>query len=81
MNKNDWRLTNQMNYLFRKTVVRKQYESFRKGWEHDHCEFCGTQITALSPIAYATEDDYHWICDTCFRDFREMFKWKVKEQL
>lgn len=23
------------------------------------------------------EDDYHWICDTCFNDFRERFAWRV----
>jgi hypothetical protein len=23
------------------------------------------------------EDDYHWICETCFEDFRDRFSWKV----
>ena len=40
MNKNDWRLTNQINYLFQKTLIKRRYEPFREGWEHDHCEFC-----------------------------------------
>lgn len=42
MNKNDWQLTNQINYLFQKTLIKKHYQPFRKGWEHDHCEFCET---------------------------------------
>ena len=23
------------------------------------------------------QDDYHWICDRCFADFRERFAWRV----
>jgi hypothetical protein len=23
------------------------------------------------------EDDYHWICDGCFADFRQSFEWRV----
>ena len=23
------------------------------------------------------QDDYHWVCATCFDDFRERFAWKV----
>lgn len=26
---------------------------------------------------YSTPDGYHWICETCFRDFVELFEWKV----
>jgi hypothetical protein len=26
---------------------------------------------------YCTIDNYHWICETCFHDFKDMFKWKV----
>jgi hypothetical protein len=25
------------------------------------------------------EDDYHWICDECFADFRGKFGWTVIE--
>ena len=25
----------------------------------------------------AGQDDYHWICDACFADFRTRFKWRV----
>ena len=77
MNKNDWRLTNQMNYLFQKTLIKKHYQPFHKGWEHEHCEFCETRIDSSLPFAYATEDDYHWICEECYQDFKEMFQWKV----
>ena len=81
MNKNDWRLTNQINYLFQKTLIKKHYQPFRKGWEHDHCEFCGTRIDSSLTFAYATEDDYHWICEECYQDFKEMFQWKVIDKI
>jgi hypothetical protein len=25
------------------------------------------------------EDDYHWVCDECFADFRDRFGWTVVE--
>ena len=25
----------------------------------------------------AGQDDYHWICDACFADFRARFEWRV----
>ena len=28
---------------------------------------------------YTTTDDYHWICEPCFEDFREQFKWTVRD--
>lgn len=25
-------------------------------------------------------DDYHWICETCFSDFREQFGWQLVDE-
>ncbi len=80
MNIGDWRLTNQMDYLFQKKLIKKQYKPFREGWEHDHCEFCGSRIDTSVPFAYATEDNYHWICEECCDDFKEIFKWTVVDE-
>lgn len=80
MNKNDWRLTNQMNYLFRKKLIKRRYEPFREGWEHDHCEFCEGLIDFSVPFAYATENNYNWICQECYEDFKEMFQWTVVDE-
>jgi hypothetical protein len=30
---------------------------------------------------YAAEADYHWICEKCFRDSKNMFGWNVVERL
>ncbi|MCL2874261.1 MAG: hypothetical protein FWE29_04935 [Defluviitaleaceae bacterium] len=76
---NDWRLTNQMNYLFQKRLLHINYEAYRPGWSHDHCSFCSDVINNSDEKAYCTTDKYHWICENCFGDFCEMFEWEVEE--
>ncbi len=79
MNK-DWRLTNQMNYLYKKSLKKGSFKPYRKGWEHEHCAFCSEKIDSSISLAYSTEDKYHWICQGCFNDFKDMFGWKIIEQ-
>ena len=74
---NDWRLTNQMNYLNKKKLIKGSFKPYRKGWEHEHCTFCSEKIDNAVEFAYSTEDRYHWICQECFNDFKELFKWEV----
>ena len=72
---NDWRLTNQKNYLYNKTLRRKLYDQTIETWDHDHCVFCWTRIDAKSPSAY-TDEEGHWICEECYEEFKEMFEWE-----
>ncbi len=30
---------------------------------------------------YATQDDYRWICEKCFADFKNTFDWKVVDEV
>lgn len=76
----DWRLTNQKDYLFGKTLQKSKYQSYRQGWEHDHCAFCSERIDKDTEEAYCTEDKYFWICSECYEDFKDMFEWKVKPE-
>ena len=73
----DWRLTNQMNYLFQKKLKKGLFQPYREGWEHEHCAFCSEKIDKSMGETYSTEDGYHWICAECFNDFKNMFKWEV----
>ena len=83
--KDDWRLNNQEKYLMGVTLVRSLYRQYpyNPEWDHDHCEFCFTKFSLDTRIedalqaGYTTTDEYRWICQTCFEDFKEMFKWKV----
>jgi hypothetical protein len=83
----DWRCQGQEKYLQGVTLVHRQYRRCPKNtnWDHDHCEFCGVKFMVedfpeVLHQGYATEDDYRWICEPCFADFREMFKWQVIEE-
>jgi len=75
---NDWRLTNQMNYLSQKELIKGKFTPYRESWEHEHCAFCSERIDDKTSLAYSTEDRYHWICTECFEGFKEMFQWSVK---
>jgi hypothetical protein len=80
----DWRLRGQEAYLGGAALVRRPYRRYAANadWDHDHCAFCWAKFMVEDlPIVlhegYATRDDYHWICQRCFQDFREQFRWTV----
>ena len=78
--KEDWRLTNQMNYLYRAALKKAVFEASSTN-DHKHCEFCFDKFgedAALKKAGYCTLDSYHWICDECFRDFCEQFEWRIE---
>jgi hypothetical protein len=81
---NDWRLQGQEKYLTSVELERKKYQPYREGWDHDHCEFCGAKFSLVEPgslcIGYVTSTNYHWICDSCFADFKEKFGWTTKSE-
>lgn len=53
-------------------------EKIQRFW-HEHCEFCWEKaMTDINCTFYCTEDLGRWICEECFRDFREMFHWQEK---
>ncbi len=63
----------------------KTYQRYSQTWDHDHCEFCGAKFAESAQIpdalhaGYATLDEYRWVCEVCFGDFRERFGWNVVE--
>lgn len=80
----DWRLQGQEAFLRGAALRRVEYKPYRTGWDHDHCEFCGSKFSRdLDDLheGYVTEDNYHWICDGCYQDFRVQFGWRVIRDL
>jgi hypothetical protein len=80
----DWRLQGQEVYLTGAELCRRPYRRYPKNpsWDHDHCEFCWAKFMVEDHPetlheGYSTLDEYRWICDQCFNDFREMFQWRV----
>lgn len=88
VNESDWRLQGQKKYLKSVTLVHRLYRRYANNpnWDHDHCSFCWAKFMVedhpdVLHQGYATEDDYHWICEKCFEDFKEMFDWSVVDEI
>jgi hypothetical protein len=78
--RDDWRRRNQEHYLLGRKLVAKAYKPLRPSWDHDHCAFCWRKFSLEEDdlkAGYTTEDEYYWVCEPCFRDFREEFKWQL----
>jgi hypothetical protein len=78
----DWRRQGQENYLKGKVLTLQRYRPFRDGWDHDHCEFCGTKFSVAAGDlnqGYSADNGYQWICPNCFRDFKDEFEWVISE--
>ncbi len=81
--KDDWRLRNQEDYLLCKTLHLCKWKPLKEEWDHDHCEFCWNKFSNLPDTineGYTTEDRRYWICPNCYDDFKEMFKWKIGDE-
>lgn len=76
----DWRLHGQENYLKGVNLVWRKWVRPKPTWDHDHCEFCWASFSDLGDNlreGYSANDNYNWICEKCFEDFKEMFEWAV----
>lgn len=81
--KNDWRLTYQEDYLMGKSLKYvKAFKKYSEKWDHEHCSFCWATFSEYENDlheGYCTLDEKYWVCPTCFEDFKEMFGWTVAE--
>jgi hypothetical protein len=78
----DWRLQGQEAYLTGVTLIRRHWRQSRPNWDHDHCEFCFDKFGASDDFlqeGWTTPDEYRWVCDRCFGDFRAQFNWRIGE--
>ena len=83
----DWRLTGQEKYLQDATLKHRRYRRplNNPDWDHDHCSFCWAKFMVedypeVLHEGYCTWDEYYWICDEGFKDFKARFNWTVQEQ-
>lgn len=82
-NWDDWRIIGQDNYLKAAQLKRASWKMPKPTWDHDHCSFCRKRFCLHEKCAdavregYTTLDEYHWICQECFEDFKKLFKWTV----
>ena len=71
----DWRRQGQEKYLTGVKLIFRDYLPYRAGWNHDHCEFCGATFSLDKQDlneGYVTEDNYRWVCNVCFNDFKNV---------
>ena len=65
-------------------MVRRRYRPYSETWDHDHCEFCRAKFMLAEgelQEGYCTTDEYRWICEPCFEDFRGEFRWTLAAKL
>ena len=82
LEKNDWRLTTQEKYLMKARLCKEAYVQPTLTWDHDHCEFCWATFSEAPDtlhVGYHSVKGGHWICETCFQDFKELFKFTLAE--
>ena len=84
-NADDWRLRgrNEDDFLGLE-MIRKEYVPPSPSQDHDHCDFCWAKFMAvdgpdIQRAGYKTVEQGDWICDSCFGDFAQRFRWVVKE--
>ena len=84
--KDDWRLRGQEEYLHGKKFRYMKFTSAGRNSLHEHCEFCWHKIMEQAEGAahcsgwgFCTLDTRYWVCEGCFEDFKEMLHWEQVE--
>lgn len=75
----DWRITNQRSYLYKVKIQKCNISKFPEK-DHEHCSFCWDKFGCYDGMlkeGYSTEDGRHWICESCYRDFKKVFEWEL----
>ena len=78
--RSDWRWMAQDRYLMGARLRLTRYTPRSDRWDHEHSAFCSVKIAQealpeAAPQAYATPDERHWVCPTCYEDFKGPFGW------
>ena len=77
----DWRITGQESYLKGKHLHHMRFSRSFCTEDYDQCEFCWRVFDKdiVNPeMAYF--DGKHWICEECYKDFKDYFQWTVEEK-
>ena len=82
---NDWRIHGQWHLLY--VVLHfTTYRTRSPDWDHDHCEFCWGKFTETPcpdtlQAGYANFDNFYWVCQQCFDDFKDQFKFSLAPRI
>ena len=79
----DWRLNGQEYSLFQKELHLITFKAWRS-YDHAHCDFCWAKFSENEDdlhSGYATKNEEHWICESCYNDFKDRFQWTLCDSL
>lgn len=78
MDKDDWRLLNDIEYLKNKSLYPTDGEEIVKYASYlEKCIFCWDKVQNSShQRCFVLEDISCYICETCYSDFKEIFHWR-----
>lgn len=80
----DWRIMGQPGYLYEKKIYFKYFVPYQdvEQPDHAHCEFCSdyfSQEGNYLKSGYYEPSSKSWICEKCYNDFKDIFKWQLVE--
>jgi hypothetical protein len=81
----DWRYLN-AEILRGLSFIRKPYQLYREGWDHDHCTGCYAKFMVEPGPDILTEGwavdashpqgaDYAWVCPECYDLLKDVLDW------
>ncbi len=82
LDKNDWRLVNQKEYLMNAQLTKSEYKAIGDYSDHEHCAFCWDKFSENDEdlsAGYRTKDGRYWICEECFNDFKDEFNFTLED--
>ena len=80
--RDDWRIQGQEGYLLDKYLQHRRFDRKLCVADFDQCDFCWDCFDEdrENPLfAYFEPEKKVWICEKCFNDFKEFFRWTVEE--
>lgn len=78
--KNDWRYDTGKTHWDVGETLKHAKRRGTEQWDHDHCTFCWKNFSNAPEDlheGYCDLDEYSWICEECFNDFKEVFEFRV----
>ena len=75
----DWRIRDQELYLYNKVFYKHPFTERRVNNDHAHCEFYWEKFDCSenSQLGLSTLDDEYRVCEECFADFQEIYKFRI----
>lgn len=78
----DWRIMGQEGYLKDKKLQHMKFNRAMCTEDNDQCDFCYSLLDGDNQdasYAYFEPITKSWICERCYKDFKDHFNWITEE--